>query len=68
MTHTLLVYMHSGKIIRLDYSKASEAWDALNTFAFSESDGVRVADDFGSYAIRLDNVAFVKMIQEEEDN
>lgn len=65
MNHTLLVYLHSGKVVRLDFEKSSEAFDALSSFA-DEGEGTVIVDDRGEYAFRFENIAFVKKITEEE--
>lgn len=57
----VLVYLKTGRIIRLDFSDADYAEDSIKEFS-NQSGVVQIDDDFSEYIFFADDIEFVKIV------
>lgn len=62
----VLVYLKTGRVIRLDFSDPDYAEDSIKEFA-NQSGVVQIDDDFSEYIFFADDIEFVKIVGGGDD-
>lgn len=57
----VLVYLKTGRIIRLDFANEAYAKDSVREFA-NQSGVIQIDDDFSEYIFFADDIEFVKIV------
>lgn len=62
----VLVYLKTGRVIRLDFSDPDYAEDSIKEFS-SQSGVIRIDDDFSEYIFFADDIEFVKIVGDSNE-
>lgn len=62
----VLVYLKTGRVIRLDFSNDAYAEDSVKEFA-NQSGVVQIDDDFSEYIFFAKDIEFVKIVREDDE-
>ncbi|WP_339016809.1 hypothetical protein R3O64_09760 [Corynebacterium hesseae] len=62
----VLVYLKTGRIIRLDFANEAYAKDSVREFA-NQSGVIQIDDDFSEYIFFAKDIEFVKIVWEDDE-
>lgn len=62
----VLVYLKTGRVIRLDFSDPDYAEDSIKAFA-NQSGVIQIDDDFSEYIFFADDIEFVKIVGDNNE-
>ena len=62
----VLVYLKTGRVIRLDFSDADYAEDSIKEFA-NQSGVIQIDDDYSEYIFFANDIEFVKIVGGGDD-
>lgn len=62
----VLVYLKTGRVIRLDFSDPDYAEDSIKEFS-NQSGVIRIDDDFSEYIFFSDDIEFVKIVGDSNE-
>lgn len=62
----VLVYLKTGRVIRLDFSDADYAEDSIKEFA-NQSGVIQIDDDYSEYIFFAEDIEFVKIVGDDNE-
>lgn len=62
----VLVYLKTGRVIRLDFSNPDYAEDSIKEFS-NQSGVVQIDDDFSEYIFFANDIEFIKIVGGDDE-